>query len=245
MNVALMTNENSNLLNVKNLKVSYSGLNVLKDVSFEVKAGECVAILGRNGAGKSTLLKALMGALSEREGVVQFKDSNILPLSTYQIALSGLSLCPDYRGILSSLSVKENFSLASPINIKKKLSDEKILELFPFLKERWKNMGFEISGGEQQMLAIARTLRLGSDLIMLDEPTEGLSPLMRKNLSNTLRSLKALGMSMLIVEQHIEKLKGLADRFYVLHLGEIKMCFKHDEYEKKIKEAEEFLTLKN
>lgn len=233
------------LLSVQKWNASYSGLSVLKEVSFEVFNGECIAILGRNGAGKSTLLKSLMGALPEVSGSVRFKNEEISALTTSALARKGLSLCPDYRGILSSLSVKENFHLAPKLHPKKSMSDDKIFELFPFIKERLKNMGSEISGGEQQMLAIARTLRLGSDLILLDEPTEGLSPLMRKNLSDSLRLLKKLGHSMLIVEQHIQKLKGLADRYYVLHLGKIVMSFANDEFDKKLKEAEDFLTLNN
>src|SRR5581483_8309966 len=183
--------------------------------------GEVVTLLGRNGAGKTTTLKSIMGMVGRRSGSIQFEGRELIGLSSNRIAHAGIAFCPEERGIFASLSVAENLLL--PPEVKPGgLSLHRIFELFPNLKERiGSSQGTKLSGGEQQMLAIARILRTGARLLLLDEPTEGLAPVIIKQIGDTIGSLKAQGFTILLVEQNFHFAATLADRYYVMEHGRI------------------------
>jgi branched-chain amino acid transport system ATP-binding protein len=208
------------LLAVRGLNAWYGESHVLHGVDFEIRAGEVVTLLGRNGAGKTSTLRSIMGIVPRREGSIVFGDQETIRLPSNRIARLGLAYCPEERGIFSSLNVEENLLL--PPQVKPGgLSVEQIFELFPNLKERLKSQGTKLSGGEQQMLAIGRILRTGARLLLLDEPTEGLAPVIVQQIGRTVERLKRDGFTILLVEQNFRFAATLADRHYVMEHGRI------------------------
>jgi len=208
------------LLETRVLNAWYGESHILHGVDFEVRSGEVVTLLGRNGAGKTTTLKSIMGMVGRREGSVRFQGFEISNLSSNKIANLGIAICPEERGIFSSLDVEENL-LLPPVVAAGGLSLERIFELFPNLKERLKSQGTKLSGGEQQMLAIGRILRTGAKFLLLDEPTEGLAPVIVQQIGRTLEKLKDEGFTILLVEQNFRFAATVADRHYVMESGRV------------------------
>ena len=208
------------LLQVAGLQAWYGESHVLHGVDFEVRAGEVVTLLGRNGAGKTTTLKSVMGMVPRRGGSVRLRGEELIGRPSNLIARRGLAFCPEERGIFASLSVEENL-LLPPVVQPGGLGLEAIYELFPNLRERGRSQGTKLSGGEQQMLAIGRILRTGARLLLLDEPTEGLAPVIVRQIRATLRRLKADGFTILLVEQNFRFAATVADRHYVMERGRV------------------------
>jgi branched-chain amino acid transport system ATP-binding protein len=208
------------LLAVKDLQAWYGESHVLHGVTFDVFGGEVVTLLGRNGAGKTTTLKSIMGIVTQRQGSVTFDGKETVGLPSNRIARLGIAICPEERGIFASLDVEENLLL--PPQIKEGgLAVQQIFELFPNLKERLHSQGTKLSGGEQQMLAIGRILRTGAQFLMLDEPTEGLAPVIVQQIGRTIGKLKEKGFTILLVEQNFRFAATVADRHYVMERGRI------------------------
>jgi branched-chain amino acid transport system ATP-binding protein len=207
-------------LKVAGLQAWYGESHILHGVDFEVRPGEVVTLLGRNGAGKTTTLKSIMGMVGKRSGSANFEGRETVGLTSDRIARLGVALCPEERGIFHSLSVRENLMLP-PRVAAGGLDLERIFTLFPNLKERLASGGGKLSGGEQQMLAIARILRTGARFLMLDEPTEGLAPVIIQQISRTIQEIKNAGFTILLVEQNFRWASTLADRFYVMEHGKI------------------------
>jgi branched-chain amino acid transport system ATP-binding protein len=208
------------MLAVKDLEAWYGESHILHGVSFEVRAGEVVTLLGRNGVGKTTTLKAIMGIADQRKGSVRFESRELIGLSSDAIARAGIAFCPEERGIFSSLDVRENLFLPPEVR-PGGLQVDRIFALFPNLRERLKSQGTKLSGGEQQMLAIARILRTGARLLLLDEPTEGLAPVIIAQIRDTVATLKAQGFTILLVEQNFQFAATVADRHYVMEHGRV------------------------
>jgi len=209
-----------NILQVRNLEAWYGESHILHGINFDVNAGEVVTLLGRNGAGKTTTLKSIMGIIGKRAGSVQFNNQEIIRATSDKIARMGIAFCPEERGIFATLDVRENLMLP-PIVRAGGLSLDQIFELFPNLKERLSSQGTKLSGGEQQMLAIARILRTGASFLMLDEPTEGLAPVIIQQIGHTIARLKKQGFTILLVEQNFRFASTVADRYYVVEHGKI------------------------
>ncbi|RAI44242.1 ABC transporter ATP-binding protein [Rhodoplanes roseus] len=208
------------LLQVRDLQGWYGESHILHGMSFEVARGEVVTLLGRNGAGKTTTMRAVMGMLPKRSGSVRYDGRELIHLKSNAIAKAGIAICPEERGIFASLSVKENLLL--PPRVKAGgLDVEAIYRLFPNLRERSASQGTKLSGGEQQMLAIARILRTGADLLLLDEPTEGLAPVIVQQIGATIRMLRETGFTILLVEQNFHFAATVADRHYVVEHGQV------------------------
>jgi branched-chain amino acid transport system ATP-binding protein len=207
-------------LQVGNLQGWYGESKILHGMDFRVRAGEVVTLLGRNGAGKTTTLKAIMGLLDRRLGSISLDGSEIIEAAPYDIARKGIAFCPEERGIFASLSVRENL-LLPPKVAAGGMTVEQILNLFPNLKERLDSQGTKLSGGEQQMLALGRILHTGARILLLDEPTEGLAPVIIRQIGRTITELKALGFTILLVEQNVGFAAGLADRHYIVELGRV------------------------
>ena len=211
----------SPLLAVKELQAWYGESHVLHGVSFDVREGEVVTLLGRNGAGKTTTLKSIMGMVGRRAGSIRFEGRELIGASSDRIARAGIAFCPEERGIFASLDVKENL-LLPPMVKPGGLALDRIFELFPNLLERLgTSQGTKLSGGEQQMLAIARILRTGARLLLLDEPTEGLAPVIIQQIGKTIGALKDQGFTILLVEQNFRFASTVADRYYVMEHGRI------------------------
>jgi branched-chain amino acid transport system ATP-binding protein len=208
------------LLAVEDLRAWYGESHVLHGVTFDVRAGEVVTLLGRNGAGKTTTLKAIMGIVARRRGSVRYDGHELIGLASNRIARHGLAFCPEERGIFASLDVEENL-LLPPVVRPGGLTVPAILELFPNLRARLTSPGGKLSGGEQQMLAIGRILRTGARLLLLDEPTEGLAPLIVRHIGEIIRRLKADGFTILLVEQNFRFAATVADRHYVMEHGRV------------------------
>jgi len=207
-------------LTVRDLHGWYGESHILHGMAFDVKAGEVVTLLGRNGAGKTTTMRAVMGMLPKRQGSVHFEGKELIRLKSDRIARQGLAYCPEERGIFASLNVRENLLL--PPKVKDGgLSVDQIYDLFPNLKERSASQGTKLSGGEQQMLAIARILRTGAKLLLLDEPTEGLAPVIVQQIGHTIRMLREQGFTILLVEQNFRFAATVADRHYVVEHGKV------------------------
>jgi branched-chain amino acid transport system ATP-binding protein len=228
------------LLEIKDLHAWYGESHILHGATFNVQAGEVVTLLGRNGAGKTTTLKSIMGIVGKRTGSVKFEGRELIKLSSDQIARAGLAFCPEERGIFASLDVEENLMLPPQVR-PGGLSLEKIFELFPNLRERLKSQGTKLSGGEQQMLAIGRILRTGARLLLLDEPTEGLAPVIIQQIGNTIRTLKDQGFTILLVEQNFRFASTVADRYYIMEHGKIVEQFVNSELNKKLETLHEYL----
>ena len=208
------------LLAVAGLHAWYGESHVLHGADFEVRAGEVVTLLGRNGAGKTTTLKSVMGMVPRRTGSVRYRCEELIARPSNHIARRGLALCPEERGIFASLSVQENL-LLPPVVQAGGLGLEAIYALFPNLRERGRSQGTKLSGGEQQMLAIGRILRTGARLLLLDEPTEGLAPVIVRQIRSTIQQLKAQGFTILLVEQNFRFAATVADRHYVMERGRV------------------------
>jgi len=210
----------TSVLQAKGLNAWYGESHILHGVDFEVHGGEVVTLLGRNGAGKTTTLKSIMGMVERREGSVRFQGAEISNLSSNRIANLGIAICPEERGIFASLNVEENL-LLPPEVAPGGLALARIYELFPNLKERLKSQGTKLSGGEQQMLAIGRILRTGAKFLLLDEPTEGLAPVIVQQIGRTIARLKSEGFTILLVEQNFRFAATVADRHYVMESGRV------------------------
>jgi branched-chain amino acid transport system ATP-binding protein len=208
------------LLAVKDLHAFYGESHILHGVDLEVRQGELVTLLGRNGAGKTTTMKAVMGIVADRRGSVRCAGRETVGLESHDIARLGLAICPEERGIFASLDVEENLMLPPALR-QGGMTVEEIFALFPNLRERLRSQGTKLSGGEQQMLAIGRILRTGAQLLLLDEPTEGLAPVIIQQIGDCIRSLKAKGFTILLVEQNFNFAATVADRFYVMEHGRI------------------------
>jgi branched-chain amino acid transport system ATP-binding protein len=208
------------VLAIKDLQAWYGESHILHGVNFNVNAGEVVTLLGRNGAGKTTTLKSIMGIIGKRTGSIRFNNQDIIRTTSDRIARMGIAFCPEERGIFASLDVRENL-LLPPVVRPGGLSLDQIFELFPNLKERLYSQGTKLSGGEQQMLAIARILRTGASFLMLDEPTEGLAPVIIQQIGHTIARLKKQGFTILLVEQNFRFAATVADRYYIVEHGKI------------------------
>jgi len=208
------------LLKVDGLQAWYGESHILHGVGFEIGRGELVTLLGRNGAGKTTTLKSVMGIVERREGSVTFEGRETVGHPSDAIARLGLAYCPEERGIFSSLNVEENL-LLPPLVKPGGMSLSDIYQLFPNLQERRRSQGTKLSGGEQQMLAIGRILRTGATLLLLDEPTEGLAPVIVQRIGEIIRQLKGRGFTILLVEQNFHFAATVADRHYVMEDGRV------------------------
>ncbi|HEX6101873.1 MAG TPA: ABC transporter ATP-binding protein [Alphaproteobacteria bacterium] len=208
------------MLAVEDLHAWYGESHILHGISFHIAPGEVVTLLGRNGAGKTTTLKAIMGMVPRRRGSIRFEGEEIVQTRSDRIARRGLAFCPEERGIFASLSVEENLLLPPAVR-PGGLSLDAVFELFPNLKERLRSQGTKLSGGEQQMLAIGRILRTGARLLLLDEPTEGLAPVIVQQIGRTIERLKVEGFTILLVEQNFRFASTVADRHYVVEHGRV------------------------
>lgn len=209
-----------NLLEAKDINTFYGDSHILFDVSLHIKKNEVVALLGRNGAGKSTLLKTLAGALTAKSGSITFNGESIEKMPAHQIARLGLQLVPEERRVIGGITVHENLQLAA-MACKTPLSFEEIYKTFPRLDERRNNKGRALSGGEQQMVAIARAMIRDAPLILLDEPFEGLAPLIVRDIMNVCKELAAQGRTIVVVEQNVKAALSMASRCYMLNTGHI------------------------
>jgi len=230
----------ASLLEVRELQAWYGESHILHGVSFDVAPGEVVTLLGRNGAGKTTTLKSIMGVVPRREGSVRFDGQETTRLPSNRIARLGIAWCPEERGIFSSLNVEENLMLPPKVR-DGGLSVEQIYQLFPNLYERRKSQGTKLSGGEQQMLAIGRILRTGARLLLLDEPTEGLAPVIVQQIGRTIGKLRTQGFTILLVEQNFHFAATVADRHYVMEHGRIIDMIPNAELERNMHKLHEYL----
>jgi len=228
------------LLAVEELQAWYGESHVLHGATFEVFPGEVVTLLGRNGAGKTTTLKAIMGIVGQRTGSVRYEGKELVGLTSDRIARLGVAFCPEERGIFASLNVEENLLLPPKVR-PGGLELAQIFELFPNLQERLASQGTKLSGGEQQMLAIARILRTGARLLLLDEPTEGLAPVIIQQIGKTIGMLKQQGFTILLVEQNFRFAATVADRYYVMEHGRIIDRLTNSELEANVDKLHDYL----
>jgi branched-chain amino acid transport system ATP-binding protein len=208
------------MLEVRGLNAWYGESHILHGMNFDVGEGEVVTLLGRNGAGKTTTMKSIMGMVGRRSGSVKFKSKELIGLPSNRIAREGIAFCPEERGIFASLDVEENLMLPPQVATGG-LSVQQVFELFPNLRERLRSQGTKLSGGEQQMLAIGRILRTGARLLLLDEPTEGLAPVIVQQIGRTIERLKRDGFTILLVEQNFRFAATVADRHYIVEHGRV------------------------
>jgi branched-chain amino acid transport system ATP-binding protein len=229
-------------LEIRNLKAWYGESHILHDVSLTVQPGEVVTLLGRNGAGRTTTMRAIMGLTGTRTGSIKINGAESIGLPTYKVAHLGVGYCPEERGIFSSLSTEENLMLPPVISQREQgMSVTEIYDMFPNLKERRNSQGTRLSGGEQQMLAVARILRTGARLLLLDEISEGLAPVIVQALARMITTLKAKGYTIVMVEQNFRFAAPLADRFYVMEHGQIVESFDAAALESKMPVLNELL----
>jgi branched-chain amino acid transport system ATP-binding protein len=228
------------LLRVERLHAWYGESHILHGIGFQVRRGELITLLGRNGAGRSTTLRAILGLTDRRTGSVTIRQRETLGLSPHRIARLGIGYCPEERGIFASLSAEENLLLPPRVG-EGGMSLDEIYELFPNLHERRHSQGTRLSGGEQQMLALARILRTGADLLLLDEITEGLAPTLVKVLGKAVRRLKEKGYTVVMVEQNFRFAAKLADRHYVIEHGQVVQVVEQRELGSRIDLLHEYL----
>jgi branched-chain amino acid transport system ATP-binding protein len=228
------------LLAVDELQAWYGESHILHGVTFEVCPGEVVTLLGRNGVGKTTTLKSIMGMVEQRAGSVRLDGRELIRLPSDAIARAGIAICPEERGIFASLDVRENLLLPPQLR-PGGLDLDRIFALFPNLRERLASQGTKLSGGEQQMLAIARILRTGARLLLLDEPTEGLAPVLVQQIGHTIGALKAQGFTILLVEQNFHFAAMIADRYYVMEHGRIVDQFSNTELKANMGKLHDYL----
>ena len=229
------------MLKIEDLHTYYGNSYILQGISLHVEKGEIVTLLGRNGMGKSTTIKSIIGMVRPRAGKIVFKDREIQNLPSHEIARRGIGLVPEDRRIFPGLTVLENLNLA--VRGEGGWELEKVFEFFPKLKERVNNKGFELSGGEQQMLAIARVLRMKTDLILLDEPTEGLAPLLVRAIEDILKEIKRQGITTLLVEQNSRFVTCVADRHYVICHGRLVYEGSNEDFIKEEEVKREYLGI--
>src|SRR5690625_2345557 len=230
------------MLEVKDLNAWYGESHVLHGMSFSVRRGEVVTLIGRNGAGKTTTMRSIMGVIQKRKGSISFLNKDLTCLAPHHVPRLGLGYVPEERGIFSSLNVMENLTLPPKIN-QKGMSTAEIFELFPNLKGRDKTIGTRLSGGEQQMLAIARVLRTGAEFILLDEPTEGLAPAIINQIAESLQVLKQRGLTILLVEQNLRFAASIADRHYVVDQGMVVDEFSNEDVSNNMESINSYLTV--
>ncbi len=236
-----MLDAHSPLLAIADLQAWYGESHILHGASFDVREGEVVTLLGRNGAGKTTTLKSIMGMVGRREGSVRFEGQELIDRAPDQIARAGIAFCPEERGIFASLNVEENLMLP-PVIRPGGLPVAAIFERFPKWRERLgASQGTKLSGGEQQMLAIGRILRTGARLLLLDEPTEGLAPVIIQQIGKTIRALKDRGFTILLVEQNFRFAATVADRYYVMENGRINDQFATAELDANVEKLHDYL----
>jgi branched-chain amino acid transport system ATP-binding protein len=228
------------LLSVGDLHAWYGESHILHGMNFTVGEGEVVTLLGRNGAGKTTTLRAVMGIVGQRRGSIAFDGQELIARPSNRIAKAGIAYCPEERGIFASLSVEENL-LLPPIVRAGGMSVDEIYALFPNLSERKRSQGTKLSGGEQQMLAIGRILRTGARLLLLDEPTEGLAPVIVQQIGAVIRTLKQKGFTILLVEQNFHFAATLADRHYIVEHGQVIDMIRNDQLADKVDKLKEHL----
>jgi branched-chain amino acid transport system ATP-binding protein len=229
-------------LEVADLNAWYGESHILHGLSFSVNKGEVITLLGRNGAGRTTTLRAIMGLTGARKGSIRINGVESIQLPTYKVAHLGVGYCPEERGIFSSLSTEENLMLPPMVSrTERGMSIEEIYDMFPNLAERRNSQGTRLSGGEQQMLAVARILRTGARLLLLDEISEGLAPVIVQALARMIKTLKAKGYTIVMVEQNFRFAAPLADRFYVVEHGEIVETFAASQLEAKMPVLNELL----
>jgi branched-chain amino acid transport system ATP-binding protein len=233
-------NDGAPILAVADLHAWYGESHVLHGMQFAVHRGELVTLLGRNGAGRTTTLRAILGLTGRRSGSILVRGRQVIALATHRIARLGIGYCPEERGIFASLSTEENLWLPPRIG-KGGMSIEEIYGMFPNLHDRRKSPGSRLSGGEQQMLALARILRTGADLLLLDEITEGLAPVLVKMLGRAVRSLKEKGYTIIMVEQNFRFAAPLADRHYVVELGRVVETVNKSELDSRLDLLHEYL----
>lgn len=225
----------STALEITGLNAWYGESHILHNLNLTVKTGEVVTLLGRNGAGRTSTLRSIMGLTGSRQGSIKINGAEAINLPTHKIAHLGVGYCPEERGIFSSLSAEENLMLPPFVSkTDKGMSIEEIYEMFPNLAERKKSQGTRLSGGEQQMLAVARILRTGAKLLLLDEISEGLAPVIVQALAKMIITLKSKGYTIVMVEQNFRFAAPLADRFYVVEHGQIVEAFASSELDEKM-----------
>jgi len=228
------------VLRVNELNAWYGESHILHGMSFDVGEGEVVTLLGRNGAGKTTTLKAIMGIVPQRRGSVAFRGSELTGLPSNRIARLGIAYCPEERGIFASLDVEENL-LLPPAVLPGGISVDELYSIFPNLEERRRSQGTKLSGGEQQMLAIARILRTGATLLLLDEPTEGLAPVIVQQIGAVVRALKQRGFTILLVEQNFHFAATLADRHFLVEDGRVVDMIRNDDLSRNLDKLHQYL----
>ena len=228
-------------LEISQLQAWYGESHILHDVNLNVNHGEVVTLLGRNGAGRSTTLRAIMGLTGARKGSIRINGQEAIGLPTHKVAHLGVGYCPEERGIFASLTTEENLMLPPALKTGQGMSVDEIYEMFPNLKERRSSQGTRLSGGEQQMLAVARILRTGARLLLLDEISEGLAPVIVQGLARMIRTLKAKGYTIVMVEQNFRFAAPLADRFYVMEHGRIVESFASSELDARMPVLTELL----
>ena len=229
------------MLKIANLEAWYGESHILHGVEFSVQEGEVVTLLGRNGAGRTTTLRSIMGLVGSRKGSVLIEGIESVGFAPHQIARMGVGYCPEERGIFASLSTEENLLLPPRLKGAQGMRLEEIYDIFPNLLERADSPGTRLSGGEQQMLAVARILRTGARLLLLDEISEGLAPVIVQKLGEVIRTLRAKGMTVVLVEQNFRFAAPLADRFYVMERGKIVKQFAQSELASQMGLLQEFL----
>jgi branched-chain amino acid transport system ATP-binding protein len=229
------------VLKIANLEAWYGESHILHGVEFRVQEGEVVTLLGRNGAGRTTTLRAIMGLVGARTGSVLIDGTETVRLAPHRIARIGVGYCPEERGIFSSLSTEENLLLPPRLKGAEAMQLEEIYAIFPQLRERAASPGTRLSGGEQQMLAVARILRTGARLLLLDEISEGLAPVIVQKLGEVIRTLRAKGFTVVLVEQNFRFAAPLADRFYVMESGRIVKQFEQSELDSQMGLLHEYL----
>lgn len=237
-----MSDLSSELLRISDLHAFYGESHILHGVDLTVRRGEVVTLLGRNGAGRTTTLKAILGLVSRRSGSIMLNGSEVIDLPTHKVARLGVGYCPEERGIFSSLTVEENL-LLPPLVRSDGMSLGQIYEMFPNLHERRASIGTRLSGGEQQMLAMARILRTGARLLLLDEITEGLAPVIVKTLANVILQLREQGYTLILVEQNFRFAAPLADRHYVMVHGRIEEMIEKSDLEASKEKLNRYLSV--
>ena len=230
------------MLEVHGVSARYGEAQVLEDVSFEVAKGQIVTLVGRNGAGKTTLLRCLMGIHRDMTGSIRLDDEDISRLAPHQRARRGLGYVPDDRGIYASLTVEENLTLAPTVD-DRAWPLERIYEAFPVLGDRRRQTGTHLSGGEQQMLSVARVLRTGAKMLLADEPTEGLSPILVQQIGDILRSVKEHGVTVLLIEQNLHFATTLADRHHLIARGRVVESLDNSSVKEREQELLEYLGI--
>jgi len=228
------------LLRVENLQAWYGESHILHGMDFSIGEGELVTLLGRNGAGKTTTLRAIMGIVPRRSGSVLYRGAELIGLPSNRIARLGIAYCPEERGIFASLDVEENLMLP-PVVRPGGMSVEEIYAIFPNLRERRRSQGTKLSGGEQQMLAIGRILRTGAKLLLFDEPTEGLAPVIVQQIGRVIETLKANGFTILLVEQNFRFASTIADRHYIVEHGQVVDMIRNSELVGNLDKIHEYL----